>query len=118
MRDARGKDPLMTHVVSLDEVTGKDAAGSNTTVVRSLGAGVTTLGPGKRPAVGVKEGVLLLETEPGLMLLGKLHVLVGLIPVVGLMITKTAESDERAVLQTGAMCRTLRHTLLGEPSEL
>lgn len=55
----------MTHVVGLDEVAGEDLAGTDTTVVGTLGRGVAALGPLERPAVRVEERVLLLKTEPG-----------------------------------------------------
>jgi hypothetical protein len=51
--------------VGLDQVSGKDLSGSNTTVVRTLGTGESTLGPRERPSIGVEERVLLLESEPG-----------------------------------------------------
>ena len=72
-----------TYVVGLDEIAGKDLAGTDTTVVRALGSGETVLGPTKDLSVGVKEGVLLLETEPGLLAGGGLHDLVGVSTVVG-----------------------------------
>ena len=53
-----------SHVVSLDEITAEDFAGTDTTVVRALRSGETVLGPAERPAVDIEEGVLLLETEP------------------------------------------------------
>lgn len=69
--------------MGLDEITGKDLAGADTTVVRTLRTGETVLGPAKDLSVGVKERVLLLETEPGLLGLGSLHDLVGMGTVVG-----------------------------------
>lgn len=98
-----------THVVGLDEVTGEHPAGTDTTVIGALGTGETHLGPAKDLAVGVKEGVLLLETEPWDLLfarggarqkvsntrgraamsehsthvLGEVHLLLGVVPVVG-----------------------------------
>ena len=72
-------------VVSLDEVTGEDLAGTGTTVVRTLGAGETALGPAVRAIVHVKERVLLFETEPGLLGRDLGHDLVALVSVVGLV---------------------------------
>lgn len=72
-------------VVGLDEVTGKDLAGTDTTVVGALGTGETVLGPAVDLAVVVEESVLLLETEPGLSLLGSVHDLLGVGTVVGLV---------------------------------
>lgn len=60
----------LAYVVSLDEITGKDLAGSDSAVVRTLGGGEPTLGPTVRLTVRVEQGVLLLETEPGLVLSG------------------------------------------------
>lgn len=60
-------------VVSLNNVTAEDLAGTDTAVVRTLGTGVATLGPAIGPAVLVEQGVLLLETEPELVLLVGLH---------------------------------------------
>ncbi len=54
-----------TNVVCLDEITGKDLASANTTVVRALGTGETHLGPAEDLSVGVEEGVLLLEANQG-----------------------------------------------------
>lgn len=60
-------------VVGLDNVSAEDLAGTDTTVVRTLRSGETVLGPAVGPAVDVEEGVLLLETEPELLLLVLLH---------------------------------------------
>lgn len=60
-------------VVSLDNVTAEDLAGTHTAVVRTLGRRETVLGPAIRPALEVEEGVLLLEAEPELVLLVGLH---------------------------------------------
>lgn len=56
-------------VVSLDDVTAEDLAGSYTAVVRALRSGETVLGPAVWPAELVEKSVLLLETEPELVLL-------------------------------------------------
>jgi hypothetical protein len=50
-------------VVSLDHVASEDLAGSDTTVVRTLGTGETSNGPSVRTTVVAEDGVLLLETE-------------------------------------------------------
>lgn len=57
----------------LDNVSAKDLARSDTTVVWTLGSGETALGPTIWPALEVEERVLLLETEPELVLLVCLH---------------------------------------------
>lgn len=74
-----------THVVGLDEVTGEHPAGTDTTVIGALGTGETHLGPAKDLAVGVEEGVLLLETEPRLLGLGGVHDLLAVRSVVGIV---------------------------------
>ena len=56
---------------------------TSTAVVGALGTGETALGPAVRSAVHVEEGVFLLETEPGDLVLGKLHNLGGMVAVVG-----------------------------------
>jgi hypothetical protein len=50
-----------------------------------LGTGETTLGPGIGLAVDIKEGILLLETEPGLKAFCLLHDLLGVMAVVSLV---------------------------------
>jgi len=60
-------------VVGLNQVTSDDITGAGTTVVRSLRARETALGPAERPIVKVEEGVLLLKAEPGNVLLCQLH---------------------------------------------
>lgn len=55
--------------MSLDDITAVNLAGTDTTVVGALGSGETVLGPAIWPAVDVEEGVLLLETEPDVVLL-------------------------------------------------
>lgn len=62
-----------THVVGLDEVTGKDTTCADTAVVGALGTGEAVLGPAEDLSICVKEGVLLLKTEPGLLSLGRVH---------------------------------------------
>lgn len=69
--------------MGLDEITGENSAGTDTTVVRTLGTGETHLGPTKDLSIGVKQGVLLLETEPRFLVLGGIHRLLARSPVVG-----------------------------------
>jgi hypothetical protein len=71
--------------VCLDEITGKDLAGTDTTVVRTLGAGETSLGPAIWVSIGIEDGVLLLETEPGLSVGSSVHDLLAVSAVVGLV---------------------------------
>ena len=68
--------------MTLAQTAGK-AVRTDTTVVRALGAGETALGPTVGGAVHVEEGVLLLDTEPGNDVLGKLHDLSGMVAEVG-----------------------------------
>ena len=56
-------------VVGLDDVTAEDLAGSYTAVVGALRSREAVLGPAVWPAELVEESVLLLETEPELVLL-------------------------------------------------
>lgn len=72
-------------VMSLDNVTAVYLAGTDTTVVRALGTGETTLGPSVRFAILIEESVLLLETEPGLLALVGLHQFGALVAVVELV---------------------------------
>ena len=59
--------------MGFDDITAVDLAGTDTAVVWSLRSRETILGPAVWPAVRAKEGVFLLETEPGLMLLVSIH---------------------------------------------
>lgn len=68
--------------MSLDNISAVDLARTNTAVVWSLGTGETTDGPAIRSVVHVEKGVLLLQAEPGSLLLVSLHELVALIAVV------------------------------------
>ena len=56
--------------MSLDDVTSVDAVGADAAVVGSLGAGEAVLGPAEGVVVLVEEGVLLLDAEPRLLVLG------------------------------------------------
>ena len=60
-------------VVSLNDISAVDLASSYTTVVWSLRAWETLLGPAIRSAVKTKEGVFLLQTKPWLLLGIGLH---------------------------------------------
>ena len=55
---------------------------TSTAVVRTLGTGETALGPTIGGAVEVEKGVLLLDTEPGNLVLGEFHDLGGMVAVV------------------------------------
>jgi len=72
-------------VVSLDDVTAVDLAGTDTTVVGALGTGETATGPAIRPSIGTEEGVLLLQTEPEALVGVGLHQTVGVMTVVVLV---------------------------------
>ena len=78
-------EKLGTDVVSLNEVSGKDPSSTDTTVVWSLRSRETHLWPTEDLSIGVKEGVLLLETEPGHDLFGSVHDLLAVCTVVGLV---------------------------------
>ena len=89
-------------VVSLDQITSEDFASAlrqagetrgwrterrgilrtNTTIIGTLGAWEASLGPTEWLVIRIKEGVLLLETEPGLVLLDGVHHLLGMMTVV------------------------------------
>ena len=64
---------MLVHLVS------SDAA-----VVGSLGSGEAALGPAEGVLVLVQDGVLLLDAEPRVLVLGLLHDLVALLALVGL----------------------------------
>ena len=61
-----------------------DISGPDSAVVRSLGPRVAILGPTERLLVIVEQGVLLLNSKPWLLILGLLHNLKTLLPLVGL----------------------------------
>lgn len=71
--------------MSLDDITAVDLAGTNTTVVRALGARETTLGPSVRLTILIEEGIFLLETEPRLLVFVGLHELGAFVAVVELV---------------------------------
>ena len=56
---------------------------TSTAVVGALGTGETTLGPSVRRTIHVKESVLLFETEPRFVVLGKIHNLLRVVTEVG-----------------------------------
>jgi hypothetical protein len=72
-------------VVSLDDVALHDLAGADTAVVGALGSRETVCGPAIGTVVEVEESVLLLETEPRLVLGVLLHQLRSLMAVVELV---------------------------------
>jgi len=65
-----------------DDIAAEDPISSNAAVVRALRSREAVLGPAIRPVVGTEEGILLLETEPGLVLGVGLHQPRGLVAVV------------------------------------
>lgn len=60
-------------VVGLDNITGVDFAGSDTAVIWALRSRETTDGPAVWFSKGIKKGIFLLETEPGLVLCVFVH---------------------------------------------
>lgn len=82
-------------------VHGTYLVGPDSAVVGSLGSRESTLGPSKGMTVLVKDGVLLLDSEPGNLGLGLLHDLVTLLPLVGvgggLVVLEGLAEDELVV---------------------
>lgn len=72
-------------VVGLDDVALDDLAGANTAVVGALGRGEAVLGPAVGTVVEVEQSVLLLKTEPGLVVGMSLHQLGALMAMVVLV---------------------------------
>jgi hypothetical protein len=72
-------------VVSLDDVTAEDLAGTNTAVVWALWSGETVDWPSVWSVGHIKKGVFLLKTEPWLVFLVGLHELSSLVAVVELV---------------------------------
>ncbi len=66
----------------LDEITGKHLPRPDTTVVRTLRTRETHLWPTVNLSIGVEESVLLLETEPWLLIFGGVHDFLAVGPVV------------------------------------
>jgi hypothetical protein len=88
-------------VVSLNNITAVDLAGSDTAVVRTLRTGETTLGPAVWPSIGAKEGVFLLETEPEVlagMCLHQLGRFVAVVELVGGAIRVPGLTEDKDVL--------------------
>ena len=71
--------------MSLDDISAVDLASTNTTVVWALGTGETVDRPAIRSIGHIEKSVLLLETEPWLVLLVGLHELSSLMAVVELV---------------------------------
>lgn len=71
--------------MSLYDITAVDLASTDTAVVRTLRTGETTLGPAIGVSKLIEESVLLLETEPGLLILVRLHQLGAVMSVVELV---------------------------------
>lgn len=72
-------------VVSFDDISAVDFAGTNTTVIWSLRAREAALGPTIRPAIRAKKSVFLLETKPWLVLGIGLHQSSGFVTVIELV---------------------------------
>ena len=72
-------------VVSLDDVTAENLAGTDTAIVWTLWSWVTVDWPSVWAVRHVEESVLLLKTEPWLLVLVRLHELSGLMTVVELV---------------------------------
>jgi hypothetical protein len=60
-------------VVGLNDISLDDLASTHTAVVGALGGGEASSGPAVGAVVQVEEGVLLLQTEPGVALGVALH---------------------------------------------
>lgn len=93
-------------VVSLDDITAVDLAGTDTAVVGTLGTGETTTGPAIRPSISTEESVLLLQTEPEALVGVGLHQAVGFVAVVVLVgasigIPSLAEDKDVVTLAEG-----------------
>merc|ERR1712055_745240 len=71
-------------VVSFHNVPAIHVAGTNSAVVRALGSRETILGPSEGVTILVKKGVLLLNSKPWVVVLGLLHNLCALLPLVSL----------------------------------
>lgn len=68
----RGNQSLVSFSSS-SAVSSTHLVGSHATVVGTLGSGETILGPAKWMTIEVKECVLLLDTEPGLLIQALVH---------------------------------------------
>lgn len=69
-------------VVGLDDLAADYFVSADAAVVRALRTRETVLRPAKRSTVEVQESVLLLDTEPRLLILDGLHRLVRPVPLV------------------------------------
>ncbi len=70
--------------MDLADVTGNGETSTSSAVVRSLGGGVASLGPAKGPlGGGTQQGILLLDSKPGLLTLSPLHDISGRVAGVG-----------------------------------
>jgi hypothetical protein len=88
-------------VVSLNDVTAVDLAGTDTAVVRALRTGETALGPAVGLVIEIEQGVLLLETEPRNLLLVGLHELgagMAVVELVGSTVGIPALSQDKDVV--------------------
>jgi len=72
-------------VMSLNNITSKDTISSNTAVVRTLRGGESTFRPSKGVSLLGEEGVFLLKTKPGIVLLGLFEDANGIVARVGLV---------------------------------
>jgi hypothetical protein len=76
---------------------------TDTTIVGTLGTREASLGPTEWLVIRVKEGVLLLEAEPGFMLLDGVHHLLGMMTVVspvGSTVVVVALGEDEDVVAT------------------
>lgn len=69
-------------VMCLDDIAAEDLAGADTTVIWALWSRVTIYWPSIRPVGHVEKGILLLKTEPRLLVLVRLHEFRGLMTMV------------------------------------
>jgi len=101
-------------VMSFNQITGKDLAGSGTTVIGALRTREPTLGPGIGLAIDVKQSVLLFKTKPRLLVFSFVHDLLGMmtevrpvgsaVAVVGLCEDKDVVTAAEGIFEDG--CRT------------
>ena len=91
-------------VVSLDDISAVDLASSYTTVVWSLRAWETLLGPAIRSAIKTKEGVFLLKAKPWLLLGIGLHEAGAVMTVIelvgGAIVVPTLAENENVIAAT------------------
>jgi hypothetical protein len=94
--------------VSFDEVTCVDLPGAGTAVVGALGARESTFRPTVWGTVDVEQGVLLLKTEPGFVVLREVHDLGGMVTVIGLVgsavvVVTLGEDDDVVTFTEGVL---------------